>query len=135
MSRRGWVKRTRSAPRAHLGEQLAIIVDLNGLRTSGKLRTCLVSRSQTHPDVAPVATARGHLLSPSGYTLVSNHGRRSMFDEQQESTADDRGDAAEEGSNMPSPPGERSSTEPVPATKGPDAGEGESSDSGEEDAV
>ena len=57
-----------------------------------------------------------------------------MFDEQQESTADDRGDASEEGSNMPSPPGERSSTEPVPATKGPDAGEGESTDSGEEDA-
>ena len=58
-----------------------------------------------------------------------------MFDEQQESTAGDREDAAEEGSNMPSPPGERASTEPVPATKGPDAGEGESSDSGEEDAV
>ena len=57
-----------------------------------------------------------------------------MFDEQ-ESTADDRGDAAEEGSNMPSPPGERSAPEPVPATKGPDAGEGESTDSGEEDAV
>ena len=58
-----------------------------------------------------------------------------MFDEQQESTADDRGDAADEGSNMPSPPGERTSTEPVPATKGPDAGEAESSGSGEEDAV
>ncbi len=58
-----------------------------------------------------------------------------MFDEQQESTADDRGDAAEEGSNMPSPPGERASDEPVPASKGPDAGEGETSDSGEEDAV
>ena len=58
-----------------------------------------------------------------------------MFDEQQESTADDRGDAAEEGSNMPAPPGERASDEPVPATKGPDAGEAESSDSGEEDAV
>ncbi len=59
-----------------------------------------------------------------------------MFDEQQESAADDRGDAADEGSNMPVPPGERSSTEPVAATKGPDAGEGESSHSGEEqDAV
>jgi hypothetical protein len=59
-----------------------------------------------------------------------------MFDEQQESAADDRGDAAEEGSNVTVPPGERSSTEPVAATKGPDAGEGESSDSGEEeDAV
>ena len=58
-----------------------------------------------------------------------------MFDEQQESTADDRGDAAEESSNMPSPPGERPDTEPVPATKGPDAGEAETSDSGEEDAV
>lgn len=57
-----------------------------------------------------------------------------MFDEQQESTADDRGDA-KEGSNMPRPPGERPSDEPVPAAKGPDAGEGESSDSGEEDAV
>lgn len=56
-----------------------------------------------------------------------------MFDEQQESPADDRGDAAEEGSNMPSPPGERASTEPVPATEGPDAGEGESSDSGEDE--
>lgn len=58
-----------------------------------------------------------------------------MSDEQQESTTDDRGETGKEGSNMPSPPGERSSTEPVPATKGPDAGEGESSDSGEEDAV
>ena len=58
-----------------------------------------------------------------------------MFDEQQESTGEDRGDAAEEGSNMPSPPGERSSTEPVSATKGPDAGETESIDSGEDDAV
>jgi len=57
-----------------------------------------------------------------------------MFDEQQESTAD-RGDAAEESSNMPSPSGERPDTEPVPATKGPDAGEAESSDSGEEEAV
>ena len=58
-----------------------------------------------------------------------------MFDEQQESNADDRGDAAEESSNLPSPSGERPDTEPVPATKGPDAGEAESSDSGEEDAV
>ena len=59
-----------------------------------------------------------------------------MFDEQQESTADDRGDANEEGSNVTVPPGERASDEPVPAAKGPDAGEGESSDSGEEeDAV
>ncbi len=58
-----------------------------------------------------------------------------MFDEQQEPTADDRGDAAEESSNMPSPPGERPDAEPVPATKGPDAGEAESSRSGEEDAV
>ncbi len=58
-----------------------------------------------------------------------------MFDEQQESAADDRGDAAEESSNMPSPPDERPDTEPVPATKGPDAGEEETSDSGEEDAV
>ena len=57
-----------------------------------------------------------------------------MFDEQQESTGDDRGDATDEGSNMPSPPGERSSTEPVPATKGPDAGEEEMIGSGEEDA-
>ena len=57
-----------------------------------------------------------------------------MFDEQQESTPDAGGDAAEEGSNMPSPPGERSSTEPVPATEGPDAGEEESRDSGVEDA-
>ena len=58
-----------------------------------------------------------------------------MFDEEQESTAEDRGDAAEEGSNMPSPPGERSSTEPVPATKGPDAGEAESIDPGKEDTL
>ena len=57
-----------------------------------------------------------------------------MFDEQQDPTADDREDATEEGSNLPSPPGERSSTEPVPATKGPDAGESESTDSGQEDA-
>jgi hypothetical protein len=56
-----------------------------------------------------------------------------MFDEQQESAAEDRGDAAEEVSDMTAPPGERSSTEPVAATKGPDAGEGESSDSGEEE--
>jgi hypothetical protein len=57
-----------------------------------------------------------------------------MFDEQQET--DDRGDAADEGSGLPAPPGERSSTEPVAATKGPDAGEGESIRSGEEqDAV
>ncbi|HEV2059885.1 MAG TPA: hypothetical protein VGR11_11050 [Solirubrobacteraceae bacterium] len=93
-----------------------------------------LKRRQNHTDVAPVATARGHLLSPSGYTLVSNHGRRYMFDEQQEPTADDRGDAAEDDSNMPAPSGERPSDEPVPAAKGPDAGEGESSDS-EEDAV
>ena len=59
-----------------------------------------------------------------------------MFDEQQESAADDRGHEAEEGTNITAPPGERSSTEPVAAAKGPDAGEGESSDSGEEeDAV
>ena len=58
-----------------------------------------------------------------------------MFDEQQGSTADDRGEAAEESSNMPSPSGERADTEPVPATKGPDAGEAESVDSGEEDAA
>ena len=58
-----------------------------------------------------------------------------MFDEQQGSSTDDRGDAAKEGSNVPSPPGERASDEPVPATKGPDAGEAESSDAGEEDAV
>ena len=58
-----------------------------------------------------------------------------MFDEQQESTGEERGDAAEEGSNMPSPPGERSSTEPVPATKGPDAGEEEQVESGEEDVA
>ena len=54
-----------------------------------------------------------------------------MFDEQQESTADDRGETGKEGSNMPSPPGERASDEPVPATKGPDAGEAETSDPGE----
>ena len=59
-----------------------------------------------------------------------------MFDEQQESAADDRGDAAGEGSNLPAPPGERASDEPVDATKGPDAGEGESRHSGEDqDAV
>ena len=59
-----------------------------------------------------------------------------MFDEQQESAADDRGDAAEEGTNVTAPPGERPSDEPVAATKGPDAGEEESIDSGEEqDAV
>jgi hypothetical protein len=59
-----------------------------------------------------------------------------MFDEQQESAADDRGDEAEEGTNVTVPPGERASDEPVAATKGPDAGEGESSDSGEkEDTV
>ena len=57
-----------------------------------------------------------------------------MFDEQQESAADDRGDAADD--HIPAPPGERPSDEPVAATKGPDAGEGESSHSGEEqDAV
>ena len=57
-----------------------------------------------------------------------------MFDEQQESAADDRGDAAEESVTRPS--GERPSDEPMAATKGPDAGEGESMDSGEElDAV
>ena len=55
-----------------------------------------------------------------------------MFDEQQESTADDRGDTAEEETKMASPPGERSATEPVPATKGPDAGEAERIDSGED---
>lgn len=53
-----------------------------------------------------------------------------MFDEQQESAAE-RGDATDEGSDMPSPPGERSSTEPMAATKGPDAGEGETRGSGE----
>jgi hypothetical protein len=59
-----------------------------------------------------------------------------MFDEQQETAADDRGDAPDEGSGRTAPPGERSSTEPVAATKGPDAGEGESIRSGEEqDAV
>ena len=52
-----------------------------------------------------------------------------MFDEQQESTADDRGDTDE---GHASPPGERSATEPVPATKGPDAGEEERIDSGED---
>ena len=58
-----------------------------------------------------------------------------MFDEQQESPSDDRGETGKEGSNVPAPSGERASDEPVPAAKGPDAGEGESSDSGEEDAV
>jgi hypothetical protein len=59
-----------------------------------------------------------------------------MFDEQQESAADDRGDAAEEGTDVTAPAGERASDEPVAATKGPDAGEEESIDSGEEeDAV
>ena len=62
-----------------------------------------------------------------------------MFDEQQEPPAQeppagDRG-AVEESINMPSPSSERADTEPVPATKGPDAGEAESSDSVEEDAV
>ena len=52
-----------------------------------------------------------------------------MFDEQQD---DDRTDAADEGSDLPAPPGERSSTEPVAATKGPDAGEEESIRSGED---
>ena len=52
-----------------------------------------------------------------------------MFDEQQESTADDRADAAEE-SNMPSPPGER--PQPVHPTQGPDPGEGEPSVSGDD---
>jgi hypothetical protein len=56
-----------------------------------------------------------------------------MFDEQQESGANDPGDEGEEGSNVTVPPGERASDEPVAAAKGPDAGEGESSGSGEEE--
>ena len=61
-----------------------------------------------------------------------------MFDEQQEPPAEeppagDRG-AVEESINMPEPSGERGGTEPVQATTGPDAGETETSDSGEEGA-
>ncbi len=55
-----------------------------------------------------------------------------MFDEQQESAADDRGEEGKEGSNVNAPAGERASDEPMPATKGPDAGEGETKGSGEE---
>ena len=62
-----------------------------------------------------------------------------MLDEQQEPPAQDppAGDrgAVEESINMPSRSGERAGTEPAPATTGPDAGEAESSGSGEEDAV
>ena len=88
------------------------------------------SRDKTPAGCRARGNGARHLLSPSGYTLVSNDGEDHMFDEQQESATDDRGD------EVPAPPGERSSTEPVPATKGPDAGEGESSHSGEEqDAV
>ena len=53
-----------------------------------------------------------------------------MFDEQQESSADDRGAAAEEGNNMPYAPGER--PQPVHPTQGPDPGEGEPSVSGDD---
>lgn len=47
-----------------------------------------------------------------------------MFDEQQEPTADERGDAAEEGSNVPS--------QPVHPTQGPDPGEAKPSVSGDD---
>ncbi len=59
-----------------------------------------------------------------------------MFHEQQESPGDDRGDTAQDASTPSTPtapPDERPADEPVSAAKGPDAGEGETSDAGAEE--